>query len=55
MTQRGPLTYFKTGGAIICTASMLYVRVPSSLRNVEDLLNKRDIGVTHEAVQYWRH
>ena len=34
---------------------MMYVRFPLSLRNVEDLLQERDIDVSHEAVRYWWH
>ncbi|CUH44712.1 Integrase core domain protein [Ruegeria atlantica] len=32
---------------------MLYVRLPLSLRNVEDLLHERGIEVSHETVRYW--
>lgn len=31
-------------------AVMLYVRFPLSLRNVEDLLHKRGIKISHETV-----
>jgi putative transposase len=30
----------------------MYVRFPSSLRNVEDLLAERGIGICHETVRY---
>jgi transposase-like protein len=32
---------------------MPVIRVPLSLRNVEDLLDKRGVDVSHETVQYW--
>jgi putative transposase len=32
---------------------MLYVRVPLSLRNVEDLLHERGVEVSHETVRFW--
>jgi len=32
---------------------MLYVRSPLSLRNVEDLLHERGVGVSHETVRFW--
>ena len=32
---------------------MLYVRFPLSLRNVEDLLHERGVGVSHEKVWFW--
>jgi putative transposase len=32
---------------------MLYVRLPLSLRNVEDLLFERGIDICHETVRLW--
>ena len=32
---------------------MLYIRFPLSLRNVEDLLHKRGIEVSHETARFW--
>ena len=32
---------------------MMYVRVPLSLRNVEELLVKRGIDISHETVRHW--
>lgn len=55
MTQRSPFRYFKTSPEIIRLAVMLYVRFPLSLRNVEDLLDKRGIDVSHETVRFWWH
>ena len=48
-----PFRYFKTSPEIIRLAVMLYVRLPLSLRNVEDLLHERGIDVSHETVRYW--
>jgi len=31
----------------------MYVRFPLSLRNVEDLLHERGIGICHETVRFW--
>lgn len=45
-----PFRYFKTSPEIIRLAVMLYVRVPLSLRNVEDILHERGIDVSHETV-----
>lgn len=32
---------------------MMYVCVPLSLRNVEDLLHERGIDISHETVRFW--
>ncbi len=53
MTKRSPFRYFKTSPEIIRLAVMLYVRFPLSLRNVEDLLHERGIGISHETVRFW--
>ena len=45
--------YFKTSPEIIQLAVMLYVRFPRSLRNVEDLLHERAVGLSYESVRYW--
>jgi len=50
-----PFRYFKTSPEIIRLAVMLYVRLPLSLRNVEDVLHERGIDVSHETVRYWRN
>ena len=47
--------YFKTSPEIIQLAVMLYVRLPLSLRNVEDLLYERGVDVSYESVRYWWH
>jgi putative transposase len=53
MAQRSPFRYFKTSPEVIRLAVMRYVRSPLSLRNVEDLLHKRRIEVSHETVRFW--
>ena len=53
MTKRSPFRYFKTSPEIIRLAVMLYVRLPLSLRNVEDLLHERGIEISHETVRFW--
>ena len=45
--------YFKTSPEIIQLVVMLYVRFPRSLRIVEDLLDKRGVDISYEAVRYW--
>ena len=55
MTKRSPFRYFKTSPEIIRLAVMLYVRFPLSLRNVEDLLHKPAVDVSHETVRFWWH
>lgn len=53
MTQRSHFKYFKTSLEIIRLAVMLYVRLPLSLRNVEDLLHERGVDVSHETLRFW--
>jgi putative transposase len=48
MTKRDPFKYFKTSPEIIRVAVMLYVRFPLWLRNVEDLLHERGLGISHD-------
>jgi transposase-like protein len=48
-----PFRYFNTAPEIIRLAVMMYARFPQSLRNVEDLLNERGIGIRHETVRFW--
>jgi putative transposase len=52
MTKSSPFHYFKTSPEIIHLAVMMYVRFPLSLRNVEDLLHERGIGVSQETVRF---
>ncbi|WP_412546779.1 IS6 family transposase [Maricaulis sp. MIT060901] len=51
--MRDPFKYFKTSPEIIRLAVMMYIRFPLSLRNVEYLLHKRGIDITHETVRFW--
>lgn len=53
MTKRSTFRYFKTRPEMIRLAVMLFIRSPPSLRNVEDLLHKRGIEISHETVRYW--
>ena len=55
MTKRSPFRYFKSSPDIIRLAVMMYVRVPLSLRIVEDLLHERGVDVGHEPVRFWWH
>jgi putative transposase len=55
MRKRGPFKYSKASPEIIRLAVMLYVRLPLSLRNVEDLLHERGIEVSQETVRVWWH
>jgi putative transposase len=32
---------------------MMYLKFPLSLRNVEDLLHERGVGLCHETVRFW--
>ncbi|MEP4785572.1 MAG: IS6 family transposase, partial [Erythrobacter sp.] len=45
-----PFRYFKASPEVIRMAVMLYVRYPLSLRNVEDLLFKYGVDISHETV-----
>jgi len=51
--KNSPFRYFKTSPYIIRLAVMLYVRLPLSLRNVEDLLHERGVDVSHKTVRFW--
>jgi len=53
MTKRSPFRYFKTSPSIIRLAVMLYIRLPLSLRNAEDLLHERRIEISQETVRHW--
>lgn len=45
--------YFHSSPEVIRLVVMMYVRFPLSLRNVEDLLFERGIGICHETVRLW--
>jgi putative transposase len=53
MTKTDPFKLFHSCPEIIRLAVMMYVRFPLSLRNVEDVLHKRGIDISHETVRYW--
>ena len=53
MIERSPFRYFQTPPDIIRLAVMIYVRLPLSLGNVEDLLHESGIEVSHETVRLW--
>ena len=53
MKKHSPFRYFKTSPEAIRLAVMMYVRFPLSLRNVEDLLRERGVGVSHVTVRFW--
>jgi putative transposase len=53
MTKTDPIKWFHSSPEIIRLAVMLYVRVPLSLRNVEDLLRERCFDVSIETVRLW--
>jgi len=51
--MKNPFRYFQTSPEVIRFAEMMYIRVPLSLRNVEDLLHERGIDICHETVRFW--
>ena len=55
MTKRDPFNFFKTSQEVTRLAVMLYIRFWLSLRNVENLLRERGVGVSHEPVRFWWH
>src|SRR6202142_4344766 len=48
-----PFLYFNSSPEVICLVVVMYLRYPLSLRNVEDLLAKRGIDISHETVRFW--
>jgi putative transposase len=48
-----PFRYFNSSPEVIRLVVMMCVRYPLSLRNVEDLLAERGIGISHETVRFW--
>ncbi|MEP2735809.1 MAG: IS6 family transposase [Erythrobacter sp.] len=48
-----PFYRFNSSPEVIRMAVMLYVRYPLSLRNVEDLLFKYGVDISHETVRFW--
>jgi putative transposase len=55
MTKSNPFKGCHSSPEIIRLAVMMYVRLPLSLRNVEDLLHGRGIEISHETVRHWWH
>jgi putative transposase len=53
MAKKNPFQYFKTSPKVIHLAVMLYICLPFSLRNVEDMLHDRGISISHETAQLW--
>ena len=47
MKTANPFRYFKTSPEVIRLAVMMYVRFLLSLRNVEDLLDGRNIDLSY--------
>ena len=52
MTKHSPFRYFKTSPEVIRLAVTLYVRLPLSVRNVEDLLYEGGVALSHEIVRF---
>ena len=48
-----PFRYFNSSPEVIRMAVMLYIRLPLSLRNVEDLLFEHGVDICHETVRFW--
>ena len=53
MSKANPFRYLKISPEVIRSAVMMYVCFPLSLRNVEDLLHEREIGISHETIRHW--
>ena len=51
--MRNPFRYFKTSPELIRLAVMMVIRLPLSLRRVEDLLHEGGIDIRHETVRAW--
>ena len=50
---RQPFRYFNSSPEVIRLAVLMYLRLPLSLRNVEDLLFGRRIDTCRETVRHW--
>ena len=46
-----PFRYFNSSPEIIRLAVLMYIRLPLSLRNVDDLLFERGVDICHETVR----
>ena len=51
--MKTPFRYFNSSPEVIRLTVMMYIRYPLSLRQVEDLLFERGIGICHETVRFW--
>ncbi len=51
--MHNPFRYFNSSPEVIRLVVMMYVRYPSSLRQVEDVLFERGIDICHETVRLW--
>ncbi len=51
--MNNPFRYFNSSPEVIRLAVMMYIRYPLSLRQVEDILFERGIGICHETVRFW--
>ena len=51
--MRNPFEYFKTSPEVIRLAVMMYIRLPLSFRQVEELLHERGIDKSYETVRVW--
>ncbi len=51
--MRNPFRYCTSSSEVIRLAVMMYIRFPPSLRQVEDLLHERGIGISYETVRVW--
>jgi putative transposase len=48
-----PFRYFNRSPEVIRPVVLMYVRIPLSLRNLEDLLFERGIDICHVTVPMW--
>ena len=48
-----PFLWFNSSPEVIRLVVLMQVRFPLSLRNVEDLLFKRGVGICHETERQW--
>ena len=48
-----PFRHFTSSPEVIRLVAMMQVRLPRSLRNVEDLLFERGIDICYETVRFW--
>ena len=51
--MKNPFRYFNSSPEVIRLTVMMYIRYPLSLRQVEDVLFERGIGICHETVRLW--